>query len=162
MEINKYQNGKIYTIRSPSTDKFYIGSTIEKYISNRFSKHKNKYKDYLEGKYHYMSSFDVIKLDNSYLELLELCPCNSKAELERREGQLIREHKLLCVNKNIAAQTKKEYRVNNAHHIKEYRDNNKEHAKIQHICECGSTYSNHHKSTHLKTIKHTTFIQNKV
>ena len=34
---NKYNNSKIYKIISPNTDKIYIGSSIQKYISNRWN-----------------------------------------------------------------------------------------------------------------------------
>ena len=43
METNKYQNGKIYTIRHPETDKFYIGSSTQS-LSKRLAKHKGNYK----------------------------------------------------------------------------------------------------------------------
>lgn len=118
-KINKYQNGKIYVIRSPSTDNIYIGSTVEKYLSNRFGGHKSKYKYFINGNGHNITSFNLIKLGDSYIELLEAFPCNSKLELCKREGELIREHKLNCVNKNIAGRDKKEYQ-------KEYQIDNKE------------------------------------
>ena len=38
-----YKNGKIYTIRSFQTDKYYIGSTCTM-LSKRFSNHKSNYK----------------------------------------------------------------------------------------------------------------------
>ena len=83
-KINKYQNGKIYVIRSPSTDKIYIGSTIEKYLSNRFGGHNRDYKCFSNGKRNKVSSFELIKLGDSYIELIEAYPCNNKAR--RRRG----------------------------------------------------------------------------
>ena len=41
-------NGKIYTIRSYETELIYVGSTAEKRLSARFSKHKASYKYYLK------------------------------------------------------------------------------------------------------------------
>jgi hypothetical protein len=38
--MNKYENGKIYTIRSPHTDKYYIGSTIAS-LKKHFYQHKS-------------------------------------------------------------------------------------------------------------------------
>ena len=42
-------NGKIYTIRSYETELIYVGSTTEKRLSARFSKHKASYKIYLNN-----------------------------------------------------------------------------------------------------------------
>jgi hypothetical protein len=43
----KFPNAMIYTIRSPNTSKYYIGSTIQS-LSKRFSCHKSKW---ITGKY---------------------------------------------------------------------------------------------------------------
>ena len=48
---------------------------------------------------------------DAYIELIEDFPCNSKKELNRREGQHIRNND--CVNKNIAGRTKKEWNLDN-------------------------------------------------
>jgi hypothetical protein len=117
--INKYQGGKIYTIRSPHTDKYYIGSTIETYLSSRLNGHNANYKRFLKGPGKNTASFEILKLGDAYIELLELFSCNSLLELRKREGQLIRQYKDDCVNKNIAGQTIKEYK-------KVYYENNKE------------------------------------
>ena len=83
----EFQNGKIYTIRSFQTDKYYIGSTNHKTLSQRLSKHKSNYKDWLKDKDScYVTSFEILKYDDYYIELLELYPCNLKAELHKREG----------------------------------------------------------------------------
>jgi len=91
-----YQKGKIYTIRSRNSDKVYIGSTCNE-LRKRFYNHKTDYKRWVNGKGDYTASSEVLKDGNCYIELLEKCPCNSKDELLRREGQLIRSMK--CVNK---------------------------------------------------------------
>lgn len=94
-----YQLSKVYTIRSPSTDKFYLGTTV-KTLSGRFSGHKSNYKFFLQGKYKCnVSSYEIIKLGDAYIELLESYPCNSKEELLKREGELLRLHKDNIVNK---------------------------------------------------------------
>ena len=102
-----YQNGKIYVIRSFQTEDIYIGSTTEK-ISVRLSKHKVKYKLWLEGKAHYYTSFEILKYDDVYIELLEKYPCDDKMELNKKEGEYIRS--MSCVNKQIAGRTQKEYK----------------------------------------------------
>ena len=55
---NKYHDGKIYTLRSPSTNNIYIGSTTQS-LSRRKSLHK----------YHKVN--EISKLDDFYIELLE-------------------------------------------------------------------------------------------
>ena len=65
--------------------------------------------------------------DNWYIELFENFPCNSKEELNKREGEIIRE--IGTVNKQIAGRTYKEYYEDNKDEMlkkmKEYRQNNK-------------------------------------
>ena len=114
--INKYNKSMIYTIRSPSTDKYYIGSTTQ-LLCKRFGDHK--YKAYLDGRHHFVTSFKLLELGNSYIELLQEYECDNKNQLEKREGELIREHKNNCVNKRIEGRTYKEWAVDNKEH-KEY------------------------------------------
>ena len=134
VENNKFQGGKIYIIRSHQTEKYYIGSTIQKCLSIRFNAHNRGYKYYLKTNYGKVSSFEIIKLGDAYIELLEAYPCNNKLELHKREGELIREHTANCVNKNIAGNTTykqytKQYYKTNIDKIKEnqykYRMSNK-------------------------------------
>jgi hypothetical protein len=93
MEINKYQTGKIYAIRSPHTERFYIGSTIQE-LAIRFRNHPCSKKN--------ISAKEIIAFGDAYIELVESFPCNSQAELHKREGELIRENKSLIVNKKMA------------------------------------------------------------
>ena len=121
-----YKNGKIYTIRSHQTDKFYIGSTTQP-LSKRLSKHKGDYKCYLKGTCRFITSFEIIKFEDAYIELLEEYSCDNKLQLHRREGELIRDNN--CVNKIIAGRTIKEYKEDNKDKIKEYYEQNKEQIK---------------------------------
>jgi len=109
-----YQNGQIYAIRSYQTDMIYIGSTCT-LLSKRLYHHKIEYM--LQRKYY--SSFEILKYDDAYIELLEDYPCKSKKELERREGQLIRENRELCVNCQMVGRTKKQWREDNSATIKQ-------------------------------------------
>ena len=69
-----YTNGKIYTIRSYLTDKYYIGSTIQP-LCKRMVGQKSNYKNYLKNNSSaYVSSYEVLKFDDAYIELLELFP----------------------------------------------------------------------------------------
>lgn len=99
----RYQRGKIYCIRSPHTEMVYYGSTISP-LSKRFHKHNSDMKHCK-----YCSSQEILKLGDAHIELVENYPCNSKNELDRREGQIQRENQNICVNLFIAGRTKKEY-----------------------------------------------------
>ena len=159
----EFQNGKIYTIRSFQTDKYYIGSTNQKTLSQRLSKHKSNYKFWLRNNdMDYTTSFEILKYDDYYIELLELYPCNLKAELHKREGELIRLHKDSLVNKYIPCRTLKEYLIENNQKIKDcnaiYRVENKQKIKAHktkpYHCECGRVIQLDEKARHCKTNKH--------
>ena len=126
-----YKNGKIYTIRSHQTDKFYIGSTTTP-LSKRLSGHKSHFRAYLDGKYHNVTSFEIIKYGDAYIELLEEFPCNNKMMLHKREGECIRREPN-CVNKVVVGRTRKEYYDENAEKIiaqqKEYQNQNADKVK---------------------------------
>ena len=62
---NKYKRGKIYKLVSFQTDKVYVGSTCEPYLSNRMSKHRVNFKNYQNGGYHYVTSFELLKYDDA-------------------------------------------------------------------------------------------------
>jgi hypothetical protein len=130
---NKYHNGKIYTIRSYETDKYYIGSTCSK-LHNRLCDHRYKFNQFQKGKgKKYISSFNIIKYDDNYIELLECFKCDFKKELTKREGELIRKYKNELVNIRIEGRDKKEYYDDNIEKIKEqkkkYRKENKDKIK---------------------------------
>ena len=148
MENNEIK-GKIYTIRSPHTDKYYIGSTTQKYLCDRMSTHRYDLNN------RNCASKQIFDAGDAYIELLELYNCNSKEELRRREGELIRLHVNNCVNKNIAGRTIKEYH-------QEYYLNNKEQliekAKEKISCECGKEITIHNIYRHKKSKKHLNFI----
>ena len=123
--INKYNTAMIYTIRSPHTNKYYIGSTTQ-ILCKRFGDHNINYKAYLKGTGGFTTSFKILELGDAYIELLDEINCDSKNQLEKREGELIRIHKDNCVNKSIAGRTDKEYRIENRDKIKAYCIDNKE------------------------------------
>lgn len=145
-KINKYHNGKIYTIRSYQTDKFYIGSTCSP-LHKRFYGHKNDYAQFQNQKYHYITSFEIIKYDDCYIELLELFKCDYKIELRKREGEWIRANKINVVNKCVAGRSIEQYQIDNKQIISEYKNK-------KNNCECGGNFITVHKSRHLKTKKH--------
>lgn len=125
---NKYQNAKIYKLYSDETDMVYIGSTT-KTLKQRLGEHLRGYSAWLKGNKNYVSSFEILKYADYYIELIEDYPCETKKELERREGKIIKTFEN-AVNKIIAGRSKKEYCIDNKDKIaernKRYRDNNKD------------------------------------
>ena len=43
-ETNRYENGKIYKLVSPHTNKIYIGSTCKKYLCQRMADHNSRFR----------------------------------------------------------------------------------------------------------------------
>ena len=127
--INKFNKSMIYSIRSPATERYYIGSTTQ-ILCKRFSDHNINYKAYLKGTGCFITSFKILELGNAYIELLEEVNCENRNQLEKREGELIREHKDLSVNKIIVGRTQKEYKTDNPEQqkqsCKKYMINNKD------------------------------------
>jgi hypothetical protein len=126
-----YQQGKIYCIRSHQTEQIYIGSTTQTLV-RRLAKHKCEP----------TSSKLILQYQDAYIELIELFPCNSKEELNKKEGEHIRANN--CVNKVVAGRTiiqyyqdnkeqlnevGKKYYQENKEQVKEYRQKNKEKKK---------------------------------
>lgn len=103
MDFNKFSLSKVYKLTSPNTEKIYIGSTTERYLSSRLSKHKAHYK--LGGRY---TANKILECDNVKIELLELCPCDNAKQLREKERKYIEENKPICINKNIPGRTWKE------------------------------------------------------
>lgn len=118
--MSKYQNGKIYMIRNEINDMVYIGSTISPLCKRWWIHKSHSSKPYNNSAW--CSFYPIIQehgIDNFYIELYEDYPCNSKAELNRREGEVIREYKEkgLCYNKQISGRTIKEYRTENKKYL---------------------------------------------
>ena len=96
--MSKYAEGKIYKIISDQTDLIYVGSTTEKYLSSRLTKHRSNYKGYLVGKYNYVTSFEILKYDDAKIILLELYPCQCREQLLAKEQSYIDIFKSKTVN----------------------------------------------------------------
>ena len=125
--------GKVYSIRSHQTDAVYIGATVS-LLSKRLAGHKQGFTRWKNGKQNYTSSYEILRYDDAYIELVETVRCNNKMELSRRAGGIIRSTEN-CVNKRVAGRTKKEYYQENKDQIlkynKEYRLDNTEQIKQQ-------------------------------
>ena len=125
--MGKYQEGKIYKIISPSCDSVYIGSTTSPLIK-RLWEHRGDLNAFLKGKKNYRTSFEIIKYEDAKIELIEVYPCNSRKELDSREGFFIKNTK--CINSSIAGRNKAEYYQDNKLRIcekkRDYHNKNKE------------------------------------
>ena len=141
---NKFKNGKIYTLRNKNDDTLiYVGSTIQP-LYKRYASHKAKAKTAKDEKDKNANMKLYIKMNETdyndwYIELYEDFPCECKEQLNKREGEIIRE--IGTLNKNIPGTTikeqdKKKYEKNKekiAIRQKEYNIKNKERIKeIQH------------------------------
>ena len=107
--MNRYEHGKIYMITDIAMTKKYIGSTTES-LKKRFERHRSKYPEYLQGGADNTRSywlFDEFGVENCKILLIKNFPCSSKEELEREEGNVIRESD--CINKKVAGRTRKEH-----------------------------------------------------
>ena len=135
---NKYQRGKIYKIISNQTNDVYYGSTIEPYLTNRLSKHRMDYKHFLNGEYHYITSYELLKFDDAKIILVETYSCNTKDELHAREQFYIENNDCVNMRKAWRGQSQKEYdkqrnkkyreenRKKILEYLKQYREKNKE------------------------------------
>ena len=105
---DKYKNGKIYTIRCKNDDSLiYVGSTVQP-LFKRWFEHKSrvnneKSKEYNHSLYQKMRETNI---EDFYIELYEEFSCENKEQLNKREGQIIRE--IGTLNKNISGRTPKE------------------------------------------------------
>lgn len=140
-----YADGKIYKITCDEHDGVYVGSTTKKYLSCRMASHRCHHNRFMSGKTHRISSSDLVQYESATIELLELCPCETRDQLHRQERywiEKLRKEGIKVVNILIPTQTMKEYRVAR---------------KQRHMCECGVSYSLEHKSNHIKSRLHLEF-----
>jgi len=144
-----HDSGKVYCIRSPNTDKIYIGSTFN-ILRKRFSHHKSINNKTL--------STEIISAGDAYIELISEHQNVNKEQLLKFEGMCIREN-ANCINKITAGRSGKECREDNIEKQKEYMDkflkaNPDIKNKVLTCAECGLTYKYFNRNKHEKTIKH--------
>ena len=135
--FNKYKNGKIYKIFNTINDEIYVGSTIQS-LSHRMIKHKDDVKNTTNNyKTTICKLMQELGVEHFYIELIEAFPCESKEELNAREGVWVKA--MGTVNKHIPgrthAESNKAYRDAHKEQIKEYRKqyitDNEEHIVAQ-------------------------------
>ena len=166
--------GRIYKLEGNGL--VYYGSTIET-LKIRLYKHKSAYKKWLKDKYHYLTSFEIIKEEHT-ITLVEEGTFETIIQLKERERYYIENFD--CVNNHTPNKTNKEWRDEHKEYQKEYnknwRDENEEYKKQQdkvyyennrqkileriqktYTCECGSTLRCNNKTNHLQSKKHQSF-----
>ena len=114
-----YSNGKIYCIRNTINDDIYIGSTCQS-LSKRMALHRydsTTLKKQNRKIYKLMTEYGS---DKFYIELIEDYPCENIYQLQRKEGETIRDMKP-SLNMVVAGRTPKEYYEQNVELIKQKR-----------------------------------------
>ncbi len=162
-----YNKGKIYTIRCrDDTSLIYVGSTTQR-LSQRWTDHKSNCNNQNNKEYNktlYVKIREVGQ-DRFYIELYQDHPCEKKEQLNRKEGEVMRELKA-TMNKQVAGRTHKEWCTDNRENIKEkkkeYNEQNKERISKRQseydknrsfTCECGCIVKGH-INRHKKTQNH--------
>ena len=174
-----FSKGKIYCIRNNIDDEIYIGSTTQP-LSKRFQKHRGSIINCKRQRLLYDKMLEFGK-DNFYIELVEEYPCENIEQLNRREGEMIREMKS-TLNKQVAGRTINEWREDNKDYLREdkrlyhlqnkdrfndrsrkWHEDNREKANTYKAkvmeCPCGVSYTQSHKSRHLKSKYHQAYEQ---
>ena len=117
---------KLWSKTDPSL--VYYGSTTQKHVCSRITGHRNSYKQWKQGKYHFVTSFLIIETGDWDYMTCEKIIFDEPFELKNRERFYIENHE--CVNKQIPNQTTKEYYVENKdkrlEQMKEYYIENKD------------------------------------
>ena len=101
-----------YKITSTNTDKVYVGST-KKDINERLNRHEAHYRLFKDGKYNYVTSFEILECKDYKIDLIENKVCESKEQRDTVEcnyiintpiiTRLIRCFQELCHRKNKRA-----------------------------------------------------------
>jgi hypothetical protein len=126
--------GIIYKLTCNETGEVYYGSTTLS-LNKRMTDHKSKCKQWKEGKFHYVTSFQIIDRGNYSYSLIETVECEDRKQLEAKERFYIENNE--CINKIVVGRTlkesQKEYYESNKEAIleqqKEYREANKDKKK---------------------------------
>ena len=111
----KRQTGYVYALRSYQTDDIYIGSTFG-VLRQRLYQHKKNLEQYNAGKQNYITSYEIVKFDDAFIEMIEKYENVNKMELHKHEGVTIR-NTGNCVNKNIAGGKTKEEMKHRKHEL---------------------------------------------
>lgn len=162
-----YQNGKVYKLVSPSTNKIYIGSTVRP-LKTRLDGHVRSYQKYNTQNGNYVSSFEILKFGDYEIVEIEKIPCSTKKELTDAERRVMQDHKDICVNNHVPGRTLKQYKQQFLTSIKDLQNTRnwisenerccqRESSKIK--CYCSGEYYLVDKSIHKSSEEHVSWVQ---
>ena len=119
--------GRIYKIKSRSHSQVYIGST-RKLLATRFAEHCAEYEKYKNGDASFVTSFELIKLGDAWIELIHEDTFESDEALRMLEQHHIDRHGTVNRNRAYSSEEQK-----HATRIKNKRAYNKERLTC-HVC----------------------------
>lgn len=157
---NKYNFSKIYKIINTETDDIYIGSTTQKYLSERLAGHRQKARN-RKNKSKLYKIMRTIGIDKFHIFLIRNVKCHNREELDKQE-EIERKKQNATLNTNKCHTTENEKRE----FRKKYYQNNREHINCikneKFICPvCGSQFTRTNKSHHDKSKTHRQAVKQK-
>lgn len=114
LAANPYAKAKIYAVRSPHTDKVYIGATTTS-LNDRMIVHRSRHKRRSAE----CSAKDILDCGDAHIELVEEFPCETRAQLAIREAAVLDAHPT-AVNKNRPGRSREQWLVDNCDKIRAY------------------------------------------
>ena len=137
------QTVNFYKIVSENTDKVYVGST-KKTIEERLRNHETNYNLFKDGKYHYVSSYDILEQKDFKIQLIETKDCETRKDRNTIECQHII-NTPNTTNKYLPGRTRVQYRQDHKEDIKardrQYYRDNEQNINARHNCNCGGKYT---------------------
>lgn len=127
----------IYIIRSPNTEKVYIGSTIND-LHVRKSKHYNDFSRYNRKILHYKTSYEVIKAGDCIFDTLAVIDVPTKLDMYKLEAFYIKQYPT-AINKQ---------KPSNQHPA----------LCKEHTCVCGATCFLSSLTNHVRSKRHISFM----
>ena len=97
--------GRIYRISAPGYEHVYVGST-KSTLAARLGRHRCDHRGYLKGKYHYVSSFDVLVHPGATIDLLEESEFHDMQQFREREAYWIQ--RLPSCNRSTPGRSQRE------------------------------------------------------
>jgi hypothetical protein len=160
-----YSKSLIYKIQHVTNQELlYVGSTTN--FTKRKASHKERCNNDKEWNTKYnLKLYKMIRENGGWSQfkciVVKEFPCKNRDELLLEEDIVMRELKT-NMNKVRASITREEHLEYQRQKMRQYREvnfngcneTNYMYGCIQHMCECGGSYTNKHKARHLKTSKH--------
>lgn len=98
--LKKMKTGKIYKLFNTKDDAYYIGSSYQKYLSNRLSSHKRDSKKNRNKNNYLYIYMNKIGLENWFIKELKTVEFLKVRELRKQEDNYIDLNDVNCLNTN--------------------------------------------------------------